>query len=184
MNYIWEFEFYTSEEGNIICEPMDGLGEGTFGSDLDDAFESAIDWFMDVVDEYLISGTSFPKPSFNHEPTHGGKMVVVAVGRELSDIPAMIAADAARYLGVSTARVSQLIKAGLLDSWKDGSKRMVSKDSIEARKQDVCRPGRPRLNIPETDNALPALKEAAKVSYWENYDEVVCGTTPVQQLQA
>ena len=49
----------------------------------------------------------------------------------------------ARELGVSTARVSQLIKAGLLDSWRDGTKRMVSRSSVEARKEYGPRPGRP-----------------------------------------
>ena len=66
------------------------------------------------------------------------------MSRELSDIPAMTAADAARALGVSTARISQLVSAGLLDSWRDGTRRMVSRASVEARLEDPPRPGRPR----------------------------------------
>lgn len=68
----------------------------------------------------------------------------MAVSRELGDIPAVTAADAARMLGVSSARVSQLIGAGLLDSWRDGTKRMVSRASIEARLADSPKAGRPR----------------------------------------
>ena len=60
-----------------------------------------------------------------------GKIIAVAVNRELGDIPAVTAVDAARMLGVSSARVSQLLNAGLLDSWKDGTKHMMSKASIE-----------------------------------------------------
>ena len=56
----------------------------------------------------------------------------------------MTAADAARELGVSTARVSQLIGAGLLESWRDGTKRLVTRASVEARKAYGPRPGRPR----------------------------------------
>ena len=67
----------------------------------------------------------------------------MAVSRELGDIPAMTAADAARELGVSSARVAQLCKAGLLDSWRDGTRRMVSRASVEARKEDVPSAGRP-----------------------------------------
>lgn len=89
-------------------------------------------------------GIELPVPDFGHEPRHGGKIIAVAVSRELADIPAVTTADAARMLGVSSARVSQLINAGLLDSWKDGTKRMVSKASIEARLADAPKAGRPK----------------------------------------
>ena len=61
-------------------------------------------------------GIELPAPDFGHEPQHGGKIIAVAVSRELNDIPSVHAADAARILGVSSARVSQLINAELLDS--------------------------------------------------------------------
>ena len=71
-------------------------------------------------------------------------VVALAVSRELSNIPAMTAADAARELGVSTARVTQLANAELLDSWKEGSRRMVSKASVKARLEDAPKAGRPK----------------------------------------
>lgn len=143
MPCVCEFEFYESD-GSVIAEPLGFDGEGTFGDDLTDAVESAADWLIGVVDDHLMAGTEMPPASFGHEPRHGGRVIAVAVCRELSDIPAMTAADAARELGVSSARVAQLINAGLLDSWKDGTKRMVSRDSVEARKADAPKPGRPR----------------------------------------
>ena len=36
-----------------------------------------------------------PQMGFGHEPAHGGKVVAGAVSRELGDIPAMTAAEAA-----------------------------------------------------------------------------------------
>ena len=57
----------------------------------------------------------------------------------------MTASEAARALGVSTARVAQLINAGSLDSWKDGTKRMVSKASVDARIEYAPKSGRPKL---------------------------------------
>ena len=140
--YVCEFEFYDSG-GFVDAVPLTFDGEGTFGDDLEDAVESAADWLSGVVDDHLISGSDMPPMSFGHEPEHGGRVIAVAVSRELGDIPAMTAADAARELGVSTARVSQLIKAGLLDSWRDGTTRMVSRASVEARKEYSPRPGRP-----------------------------------------
>lgn len=95
-----------------------------------------------------MGGIELPAQDFGHEPQYGGKIIAVAVSRELNDIPAVTAADAARMLSVSSARVSQLINAKLLDSWKDGTKRMVSKASIEhdspthqrqgAQKRSLC----------------------------------------------
>jgi len=142
MVYVWEFEFF--ESGGYVnawpCPPMEG---GTFGVDFDDAMDSAVDWLSGMVDAHLTDGLELPERSLGHEPRHGGTVIAVAVSRELGDIPAMTAADAARELGVSSARVAQLCKAGLLDSWRDGTRRMVSRASVEARKEDVPAAGRP-----------------------------------------
>lgn len=143
MIYVWEFEFFEYKDhiDAFPCSPMEGA---TFGDDLEDAVESAADWLCCMVDDALMNNKELPPMDFGHEPEHGGKIIAVAVSRELSDIPAMTAADAARELGVTPARISQLIDAGMLDSWKDGTKRMVSRDSVEARKLDAPQPGRPK----------------------------------------
>ena len=119
-------------------------GGGTLGSSLNDAVESAADYLACMVDDNLMGGIELAAQDFGHEPQYGGKIIAVAVSRELNDIPAVTAANAARMLGVSSARVSQLINAKLLDSWKDGTKRMVSKASIEARLADAPKAGRPK----------------------------------------
>lgn len=144
MFYICEFEFFDDGEGSVAAFCLNDWGGATFGDDLADAGESAADWLAGMVDDCLMSGRELPPIEIGHEPTHGGKVVAVAVSRELSDIPAMTAADAARALGVSTARVSQLVSAGLLDSWRDGTRRMVSKASVEARLEDAPKAGRPK----------------------------------------
>ena len=147
MVYVCEFEFFDSG-GCVDAVPLTFEGEGTFGNDLEDAVESAADWLSGVVDDHLMSGADMPPMSFGHEPERGGRVIAVAVSRELGDIPAMTAADAARELGVSTARVAQLVKAGLLDSWRDGTRRMVSRASVEARREHGPRPGRPARDRP------------------------------------
>lgn len=135
MVYVCEFEFWESPDHNVIAEPLTFEGEGTFGSDMTDAVESAADWLAGLVDAHLVDGTDMPPMSFGHEPRHGGRVIAVAVSRELDDIPAMTAADAARELGVSRARVTQLCDSGLLESWHDGARRMVSRASVDARKE-------------------------------------------------
>ncbi len=133
MFYICEFEFFGDGEGSIAAVPPNGWDGATSGESLEDAGESAADWLRRMVDDALINGRDLPSIAFGHEPEHGGRVLAIAVQRELSDIPAMTAADAARALGVSCARVTQLCTAGLLESWQDGTKRMVSRASVDAR---------------------------------------------------
>lgn len=151
MVYICEFELYESD-GYVCAVPCNGMGEGTFGDGLEDAVESAADWLAAVVDDALMHGRTLPDISVGAAPSHGGRVIAIAVSRDLSDIPAMSAADAARELGVSSARVSQLISSGSLDSWKAGSRRMVSRASVEARAAEAPKPGRPK------EPAAPASK--------------------------
>ncbi|MBR3318203.1 MAG: helix-turn-helix domain-containing protein [Atopobiaceae bacterium] len=68
-------------------------------------------------------------------------MVTLAVEASLAQVPSVTAAEAARVLGVSTARIAQLCKAGYLDSWKIGGTRMVS---IESRIESEPAGGRPK----------------------------------------
>lgn len=144
MVYVCEFEFFDDGEGAVAALCLNDWGGATFGDDLEDAVESAADWLVGMIDDCLVNGRELPHMTFGAEPAHGGRVIAVAVSRELSDIPAMTAADAARVLGVSAARVSQLVSAGLLDSWRDGAHRVVSRASVEARLEDSPKPGRPK----------------------------------------
>ncbi len=147
MFYVCEFEFFDDGEGSVAALCLNDWGGATFGDDLDDAGESAADWLASMVDDCLMNGRDLPPVAMGHEPTHGGKVIALAVSRELSDIPAMTAADAARALGVSSARVTQLASAGLLDSWKVGAHRMVSRASVEARLEESPKAGRPKATM-------------------------------------
>ena len=138
--YVWEFEFF-EEDGGVCAFPCGDFGYGaTCGDDINEAVEYAADFLTMAVDDCLMKGEELPPMSFGHEPEHGGRIIAIAVSRELGDIPAMTASDAARELGISTARVAQLINSGKLESWKDGTKRMVSKASVETRKKEIPRP--------------------------------------------
>lgn len=143
MVYVWEFEFFESN-GCIDAFPFPPFGGGTFGDDLVDAVESAVDWLGCMVEDHLMNGTELPEMEFGHAPERGGMVIAVAVERTLENIPSVTASEAARMLGVSTARVAQLVKRGLLDSWKVGGSRMVSLASVNARLEYGPKPGRPR----------------------------------------
>lgn len=142
MLYLREFEFY-EDDGYVIAEPF-GLGAGTFGDDFEDALDSAADYMRTVIEDLLIDGKEVPKPSFGNKASHNGRIVVMAVDCDLARVDAVSAADAARMLGVSRARVTQMCKAGLLQSWRDGGKRLITRDSVKARLREKPSAGRPR----------------------------------------
>lgn len=71
-------------------------------------------------------------------------VVTLAMSVGLSDIPAVTAAEAAEMLGVNTARVARLCRDGSLNSWRVGSARTVSRDSIGCRLITKSGAGRPR----------------------------------------
>lgn len=145
MMYIREFEFYP-DEGMICAEPF-GMDGATCGTSLDDAVGMAADWLRIHVLDALARGEEFPRGTMGNKPRHGGTVIAVAVAASLEDVPAMTAAEAARELGVSTARVAQLCASGQLDSWKVGATRMVSEDSVLARKAGAPGPGRPVARV-------------------------------------
>ena len=142
--YVCEFEFVEDGDMVLAWPFLDGYAAGTEGYGLDDAVAMAADWLREMVLDRLMQGDSIPEYHFGHEARRGGRVIAVAVQASLSDVPAVTAAEAARILGVSTARVSQLCKAGLLDSWKVGGTRMVSRESVNLRMDEGAQAGRPR----------------------------------------
>lgn len=140
---ICEFEFV--QDGRFIeCWPFfPGRVDGTQGEDFDDAVEMAADWLRIIVLDHLMKGEVVPKPPLENEPIRGGRIVTIAVEASLADVPAITAVEAAGLLGVSTARVTQLAKAGALDSWKVGRTRMVSIESVQLRLAEERKAGRP-----------------------------------------
>lgn len=140
--YICDFELV--DKGERVFVKPHGLDGATEGMDFDDAVAMAADWLKETALDYLARGEEWPELPLGTDPLQGGRMVTVAVPASLDDIPAVNAAEAARMLGVSTARVTQLCNAGLLESWKSGRTRMVSVESIEARIEDGVQLGRPK----------------------------------------
>lgn len=145
MTYIREFEFFESE-GMIAAFPF-GLEGATCGTDLDDAVFMATDWLKSTIKYQLIHGEKPESGTFGNVPKHGGKVIAISVDCDLTRVDAVTAADAARILGVSSARVAQMCESGQLTSWKDGTKRMVLRDSVNARLAEQPKAGRPRIEV-------------------------------------
>lgn len=145
--YVCEFEFVEDGEVTLAWPFWPGYVACTEGYGLDDAVAMAADWLRVMALDCLAKGEAVPACGFGHEPERGGKVIAVAIEADLSKVPAMTAAEAARTLGVSTARVAQLCKAGQLDSWKVGGTRMVSRESVEMRLSEEPAAGRPHKEV-------------------------------------
>ena len=142
MIYIREFEFF-EDDGMIAAVPF-GLEGATCGANLEEAVFMAADWLKNTIEYQLIAGQTPESGTFGHEPEHGGRVIAVSVDCDLGRIDAVTAADAARMLGVSSARVAQMCESGRLTSWRDGTRRMVLRDSVKARMAEKPKAGRPK----------------------------------------
>ncbi|MFQ9742423.1 MAG: hypothetical protein ACLRX5_08065 [Slackia sp.] len=109
MIYIREFEIYEND-GFFIAEPLDMEG-GTFGESFEDAVKSASNWLRETALDSMAHGRLMQGGRLNGTPSHGGRVVVVSVDCDLSRTDAVTAADAARMLGVSSARVAQMCES-------------------------------------------------------------------------
>ena len=139
---VYEFEMF-EDEGTVCAFPYD-LEGGTFGSGWKEAAEMAADWLKGELEHMLMAGQEPPEATFGHEPKHdGGRVAIVAVEADLSKVSAVSGARAAEILGVSRPRVTQMVKNGLLEGWRDGRDLRITTESIDARLAEAPRAGRP-----------------------------------------
>ncbi|WP_289636466.1 DNA-binding protein [uncultured Adlercreutzia sp.] len=146
MLHVYEFEVFEGESGALLAFPYDMEG-GTQGADFADACESAADWLKTEMEHRAMHGLPFPEPTFGNEPGNGGRTVIVAVDAGKDTVPRMTAAAAARELGVTPGRVSQMVKAGQLETFEHEGRTWVTRGSVEARKEESPAAGRPRKPV-------------------------------------
>ena len=142
MLHVYEFEVF-EDEGIVLALPYDMDG-GTQGESFAEACEMAADWLKTEMEHRAMHGLSFPDATFGNDPRAGGRTIIVAVDAGKETVPRMTAAAAARELGVSPGRVSQMVKAGQLESFDDEGRTWISRYSVEARKAEAPKAGRPK----------------------------------------
>lgn len=138
----YEFEV-VPDDGYLVAVPYE-LEGGTQGKDFDELCEMVADWLRLDIETHEIEGRPMPRATFGHEPRYGGSNVVFSVtaGRETCD--RVSASEAARELGVTPGRVTQMVGAGLLVGWREGRNSYVTRASVEARRAEAPAAGRPR----------------------------------------
>ena len=142
MLHVYEFEVF-EDDGMVLAFPYDMEG-GTQGVDFKDACEMAADWLQLEMEHRAMRGEPFPEATFDNEPRHGGRNVVVAVNAGKDTVPKVLPSEAARMLGVTPGRVTQMMDAGQLEWFEDSGRKWVTVYSIEARQAEQPKAGRPR----------------------------------------
>ena len=139
---VYEFEVF-EHDGVMLAFPYDMDG-GTQGDDFKDVCESAADWLQLELEHRAIHGMPFPDATFDNEPRNGGRNVVIAVNAGVDTVPKVLPSEAARMLGVSPGRVTQMMDSGQLEWFEDAGRKWVTVYSVEARLSEQPKAGRPR----------------------------------------
>ena len=142
MLHVYEFEVF-EDGGLLLAFPYDMDG-GTQGSDFREVCEMAADWLQLEMEHRAMRGEPFPEATFDNEPRHGGRNVVVAVNAGVETVPKVLPSEAARMLGVSPGRVTQMMDSGQLEWFEDAGRKWVTVYSVEARLAEQPKAGRPR----------------------------------------
>ena len=142
MFHLYEFELF-EDEGWYLAFPFD-WGGGTQGENLRDACEMAADWLRMMCEDRAIHDERFPEPTYGNAPRHGGRVVLIGVEAGRDTVRKVTASEAARMLGVSPGRVTQMLDAGKLEGWREGRRTWVTLGSVEARLEERPKAGRPR----------------------------------------
>jgi len=142
MEHIYEFEVFPAE-GMYCVFPFDWPG-GTEGLDMHDVAVMAVDWLRLNIEMCAMHGRELPEPTFGNTPRHGGTVMLVAVDAGIETVPRVTPAQAARVLGVTPARVSQLMASGKLEHFEYEGRTWVSRYSLDARLAEAPKPGRPK----------------------------------------
>lgn len=138
----YEFEVFQSE-GWWLAVPYD-LAGGTQGKTLAELHTMVADWLRLQIEHAEIHGLELPVPSFGNKPRYGGQNVTFSVVAGIETVEKVSASEAARLLGVSPSRVSQMLESRKLEGWREGRNTYVTVDSVSARLSEAPKAGRPK----------------------------------------
>lgn len=158
MLYLYEIEIFKDDDC-YIAVPFDFEG-ATEGFSKQECLEMAADLLTSEIQHRLMHGKELTEPTVDNEPQYGGKIYSFVIDTSLSSIPRMLKAEAARELGISQGRVSQLIRAGKLETFLYQGKEYVTKASVDARKE---------YNDFGSQDGLSGVEQKQDLTQSENY---------------
>ena len=140
MRYTYPVLVIEDELGGY-CTYLNDFDQVTQGDNIAEAIEMGADLLEIMLDDYLQLDKPLPKPTYPTE--HEGLLVAISVDVN-TERGLLTTRMAAIELGVSDARVRQMVCSGQLASKKIGRDNYVYLWSIRERQANPPRPGRPR----------------------------------------
>ena len=139
MRYTYPVLVIEDELGGY-CTYLNDFDQVTEGEDIAEAIEMGADALWLMIDDYLQLDKPLPKPTYPEE--HKGLLVAISVDVD-TERGLLTTKMAAGLLGVSDARVRQMVCSGQLASKKIGRDNYVYLWSIRERQANPAKPGRP-----------------------------------------
>ena len=153
MRYTYPVLVIEDELGGY-CTYLNDFDQVTEGEDIAEAIEMGADALWLMIDDYLQLDKPLPKPTYPEE--HKGLLVAISVDVD-TERGLLTTKMAAGLLGVSDARVRQMVCSGQLASKKIGRDNYVYLWSIRERQANPPKPGRPRTKA----GSAPAMATEA-----------------------
>lgn len=143
------------DEWGGYCVYLNDFDAVTQGEDIQECAEMGADLLWIMIDDYLQLDKPLPKPTYPTE--HEGLLMALSVEVD-TERGLLTTGMAAVELGVSKARVRQMVCSGQLASKKIGRDNYVYLWSIRERLANPPKAGRPKKNHEPT----PAVAQEAK----------------------
>ncbi|MCI8468903.1 MAG: helix-turn-helix domain-containing protein [Eggerthellaceae bacterium] len=144
--HLYQVLLFPEDEGSYRTEVPDLPGCFSCGDTYLEAVANAADAARTYVAALLADGDPLPAPTRQVVP-EGAEGTFVFFQSDPSWLVSgsvVSAAEAARRLHVTPARVTRLIDTGALDGYREGRHTFVTEESIEARIRSTPQAGRPR----------------------------------------
>jgi excisionase family DNA binding protein len=145
MRYIYEITI--SKDGDYYSMDVPDLsGCFTWGDTIEDVLRKAPDALETHIGAYLADGDDIPPATFGHKTDVDQVLAVISFDASAASVgaPHVASRYAAERLGISKGRVSQLLKDGRLEGYRDGRETMISEASIKRFAANRRGPGKPR----------------------------------------
>ena len=158
MLYLYEIEIFKDDD-YYIAVPFDFEG-ATEGFSKQECLEMAADLLTSEIQHRLMHRDNLPEPTIDNSPQYEGKIYLLAIDTGIGAIPRMLKSEAARTLGISQGRVTQLVKSGKLETFSYQGREYVTKASVDARKQ---------YNDFGSQDGLSGVEQKQDLTQSENY---------------
>lgn len=158
MLYLYEIEVFKDDD-YYIAVPFDFEG-ATEGFSKQECLEMAADLLTSEIQHRLMHRDNLPEPTIDNSPQYEGKIYSLAIDTGIGAIPRMLKSEAARTLGISQGRVTQLVKSGKLETFSYQGREYVTKASVDARKE---------YNDFGSQDGLSGVEQKQDLTQSENY---------------